>query len=97
MENLSGQTLGQYQLLEKIHEGDNDVYKGFQPGMKRYVAVKVLDPALAGNPNFDHQFQQDMQFFSSLEHPNLLATYDFGEQSGGSNLCWSESFLRVRW
>jgi serine/threonine-protein kinase len=82
MFNLVGHTLGQYRLEELIHEGDNDVYKAFQPGMNRHVAVKVLDPALAGYPNFNYQFQQDMQFFASLEHPNLLAIYDFGEQSG---------------
>jgi serine/threonine-protein kinase len=82
MLNLVGHTLGQYQLVEVIHEGDNDVYKAFQSGMNRYVAVKVLDPALAGYPNFNHQFERDMQFFASLEHPNLLAIYDFGEQSG---------------
>jgi hypothetical protein len=37
--DMLGQTIGQYQLIEVIHQGDNAVYKGFQPAMNRYVAV----------------------------------------------------------
>jgi serine/threonine-protein kinase len=80
MTNLVGQTLGQYQLIETIHDGANTVYKGFQPGMNRYVAVKVLDSTQAGNPAFVQQFQQDMQFIASLEHPGLLPVLDYGQQ-----------------
>ena len=82
MLNLSGQTLGQYQLLEIIHEGDNDVYKAFQPVTNRTVAVKVLGASQAGDPTFAQQFQQDMQFIAALEHPNLLPVLDYGQQNG---------------
>jgi hypothetical protein len=82
MSSLVGQTLGQYQLLEIIHAGANTVYKGFQPGMNRYVAVKVLDAAHSGNPAFVQQFQQDMQFITGLEHPVLLPILDYGQQNG---------------
>ena len=79
--DLLGQTIGQYQLIELIHQGENTVYKGFDPRLNRYVAVKVLSPARAGNPAFVEQFLQDMQFISGLEHPNLLPIYDFGQQA----------------
>ena len=81
MTNLAGQTLGQYQILEIIHTGANTVYKGFQPGMNRYVAVKVLDSSQTGNPAFVQQFQQDMQFIAGLEHPGLLPVLDYGQQT----------------
>ena len=64
--NLVGQTIGQYQLTEIIHQGDNTVYKGFQASMNRYVAVKVLAPAQSNNPAFVQQFQQDMQLIVNL-------------------------------
>ena len=82
MLNLVGQTLGQYQLLEVIHEGDNDVYKGLQTGTNRTVAVKVLGASRAGDPAFAQQFQQEMQFIAALEHPNLLPILDYGQQNG---------------
>jgi len=81
MTNLVGQTLGQYQILEIIHAGANTVYKGFQPSMNRYVAVKVLDSSQVGNPAFVQQFQQDMQFIAGLEHPGLLSVLDYGQQT----------------
>lgn len=40
---LAGQTLGQYRLIKKIGRGGiATVYKGYQPSLDRYVAVKVL-------------------------------------------------------
>ncbi|NIN65970.1 MAG: hypothetical protein GTO63_15015, partial [Anaerolineae bacterium] len=43
MENLIGQTLGQYQIVEQVGKGGMaTVYKAYQPGLDRYVAIKVL-------------------------------------------------------
>jgi hypothetical protein len=45
MENMMGKTVGKYQLIEFLARGDSSaVYKGFQPEMNRYVAVKILSP-----------------------------------------------------
>jgi serine/threonine protein kinase len=80
--NLLGQTIGQYQLIEVIHQGENTVYKGFQPSLNRYVAVKILSPAQAGNQAFVQQFQQDMQVIAGLQHANVLPVYEHGQQDG---------------
>ena len=52
MSELIGKTIGQYQIVELIEDiGASWIYKGFQPNMNRYVAVKVLksqDPAAVG-------------------------------------------------
>jgi serine/threonine protein kinase len=80
MRDLTGQTIGQYQIVELIHRGENTVYKAFQASMNRYVAVKVLNPALAANPAFARQFQQELERLAALQHPNILPVYDFGQQ-----------------
>jgi len=82
MTNLVGQTIGQYQILEIIHEGENTVYKGFQPSTNRYVAVKILNPAQSADPAFAQQFQRDMQTITRLQHPTLLPVLDYGQQNG---------------
>jgi serine/threonine protein kinase len=82
MTNLVGQTIGQYQILEIIHAGENTVYKGFQPSTNRYVAVKALNPAQSGDPVFAQQFQRDMQTMTRLQHPALLPVLDYGQQHG---------------
>jgi serine/threonine protein kinase len=80
MTDLTGKTIGQYQLIEVIHRGQNTIYKGFQPSMNRYVAVKVLNPSLAADPAFVEEFRQEMGRIAALEHPNILSIYDYGQQ-----------------
>ena len=60
--DLTGQTLGQYRIMEKIGRGGMaDVYKAFQPRLERYVAVKVLPPALARDETFLERFKKSLQ------------------------------------
>ena len=80
MTDLLGKTIGEYQLIELIHQGQNTIYKGFQPSTNRYVAVKVLRQSLAADPTFVQQFHQDMERIAGLEHPNLVRVYDYGQQ-----------------
>ena len=43
MQNMSGQTLGNYELRERIGRGGMaEVYKAYQPSMDRFVAIKVI-------------------------------------------------------
>jgi serine/threonine protein kinase len=80
--DLLGKTIGEYQLIELIHQGQNTIYKGFQPSMNRYVAVKILKPSLAADPAFVQGFNEDMGRIAGLEHPNILPIYDYGQQDG---------------
>lgn len=83
MADLTGQTLGEYQLVELVDQaGTALVYKGFQPNMNRYVAVKVLSPSLAQNPAAVQQFKQETELQARMEHRRILPTYDSGEQAG---------------
>ncbi|NIO70097.1 MAG: protein kinase, partial [Anaerolineae bacterium] len=74
---LTGQTLGQYRLLEQLGCGGMaTVYKAYQPSLDRYVAVKVLPPYLAHTPNFAARFFREARAIARLNHPNILSVYD---------------------
>jgi serine/threonine protein kinase len=83
-EVLAGQTIGQYQVVEKIGEGGMaSVYKALQPSLSRYVAIKILSFELAGkDPNFSKRFEVEARAVAALEHPHILPLYDFGAQNG---------------
>ena len=58
--SLIGRSLGQYQIVELIGEGGMAaVYKAWQPTLRRYVALKVLIPDLAGDAEFVRRFHQE--------------------------------------
>jgi hypothetical protein len=81
MNNLIGQTLGKYEIKEKIGQGGMaHVYKAYQPGLDRFVAVKVLSPSLAEQPGFTERFQREALSAARLHHPHILEVYDFGVQ-----------------
>lgn len=50
--------------------------------LRRRVAVKVLHAALAGDEQFLRRFRAEAQAAASLNHPNILAVYDWGEDQG---------------
>jgi serine/threonine protein kinase/tetratricopeptide (TPR) repeat protein len=81
MTELIGQSLGQYRILEQIGQGGMAVvYKAYQPGLDRYVAVKVLSPLHAKQPGFSERFQREAKAIAKLNHPNILPVYDFGQE-----------------
>jgi serine/threonine-protein kinase len=57
------------------------VYKGYQPLLDRYVAIKVLDPRFATDEEFRARFQREAAAIARLRHPNIVQVYDFGAKS----------------
>lgn len=87
MDELVGQTLGQYHIIEEIGAGGMaTVYKAHQPALDRDVAVKVLSPFLAKQADFTERFTREAQAIGKLNHPNILPVYDFGQDKGYSYL-----------
>jgi Tol biopolymer transport system component len=83
MEDLTGKQLGSYQVIAPLGEGGMAaVYKAFQPGMDRYVALKILPRQLATDPEFVGRFRQEAKLIASLQHPHILPIFDFGEADG---------------
>jgi len=59
-----------------------EVYKARDTRLDRHVAVKVLPPGLAANPDFKQRFEREAKVISSLNHPHICALHDVGSQHG---------------
>jgi len=62
--------------------GMGAVYKGRQRSLDRDVAVKVLPRELGADPAFHASFATEAKAMARLNHPNLIAVYDFGDVEG---------------
>lgn len=58
------------------------VYKAFQRGIDRYVAVKVLPQHFASDPTFIERFEREARVLARLQHPHILPIHDYGESGG---------------
>ena len=59
-----------------------EVYRARDPRLGREVAIKVLPSAVADDPVRMSRFEQEARAVAALNHPNILAVYDIGEQGG---------------
>ncbi|HVE98546.1 MAG TPA: Stk1 family PASTA domain-containing Ser/Thr kinase [Mycobacteriales bacterium] len=74
---------GRYELGGTLGLGGMaEVYRGRDTRLGRDVAVKLLRPELAGDPTFIARFKREAQAAASLNHPNVVAVYDTGEDGG---------------
>jgi serine/threonine protein kinase len=62
--------------------GMGAVYKARQPKLDRCVALKILALEKAADPKFAERFSREAQALARLNHPNIVAVYDFGEAGG---------------
>ena len=58
------------------------VYRALDPVLKRRVAIKVMSDAFAQNDDLRERFLREAQAAGSLQHPNVITIYDFGEVDG---------------
>ncbi|HSY75054.1 MAG TPA: serine/threonine-protein kinase [Dongiaceae bacterium] len=81
--DISGTTLGNYKLIRKIAQGGMGViYEATQINLDRKVALKILTAELATRPEFLQRFEREAKSAASLNHPGIVAVYDFGEADG---------------
>jgi serine/threonine-protein kinase len=69
---------GRYRLASLLGKGGfGAVYEGVQEGLGRRVAVKVLLPELAEEPELVARFHREAQAAAALGHPNIVQVTDF--------------------
>jgi serine/threonine-protein kinase len=74
---MVGKTVHQYQFLEKLGAGGmGEIWKAQDTRLNRFVAVKILTDASAGDPERRRRFIQEAQAASALNHPNIITIHD---------------------
>jgi serine/threonine protein kinase len=73
----------QLEILEIVGQGGMGiVYRARQPKLDRLVALKILPLESGKDPAFAERFAREARALARLNHPNIVAVYDFGEASG---------------
>ncbi len=97
-ERIRLETAGQHVRLIKSYElrqligagGFGEVYHAYQPLVRREVAIKVILPQYANQPDFIRRFEAEAQVVAQLEHPHIVPLYDYWREPDGA-------YLVMRW
>jgi serine/threonine-protein kinase len=80
----TGTRLGPYEIYSALGAGGmGEVYRSTDTVLKRQVALKVLPPEVANDPERVARFQREAEVLASLNHPNIAHLYGL-ERSGGT-------------
>ncbi len=74
-------TLGKYQILGAVGRGGmGEVYKAYQPDLRRHVAIKTLLAGEQATEEFLSRFQREARVAAKLVHPNIVQIHDIGAE-----------------
>jgi len=78
-----GTRLGPYEILSLLGAGGmGEVWRARDTRLGRDVAVKVIHPRLAPEPERVSRFEQEARAASQIDHPNILVVHDIGSHDG---------------
>ena len=82
--NMTGRVFNnRYQITERIGIGGMaEVYRAQDNVLGRLVAVKVMLPQYAADPNFTQRFRQEAAAAANLQSPYIVNVYDWGQDDG---------------
>ncbi|GIK36317.1 MAG: hypothetical protein BroJett011_01500 [Chloroflexota bacterium] len=81
MADLVGKTVGKYRIVARLGRGGMaEVYKAYQPGLDRYVGIKVLHAHLVDDADFIGRFEREALAVGKLRHPNIVQAVDFDRE-----------------
>jgi len=76
-------TIGRYQLLEKLGQGGMGVvHRAVDPLLQRTVAVKLISGAIDSNDELRERFFREARAAGQLSHKNIITIFDLGEHEG---------------
>ena len=79
MSLTTGTRLGPYEILSTIGAGAMGiVYRARDTRLGREVAIKVLPPVFAQDPDRLGRFEREARAVAAINHPNILAVHDIG-------------------
>jgi serine/threonine-protein kinase len=75
--------VGKYQITDLLGQGAMGVvYRALDPQLNRYVAVKLMGQGVASDSQLRDRFLREAQAAGSLQHPNIITIFDFGDTDG---------------
>ncbi len=80
---MIGQTLSHYRVTSALGAGGmGEVYRATDTNLQRDVAIKVLPPEVAQDPERLGRFKREAHLLAALNHPNIAAIYGLEECDG---------------
>jgi len=74
-------SIGKYQILGEAGRGGmGEVFKAYQPDLRRHVAIKTLLSGEQASEEFLERFQREARMAAMLSHPNIVPIYDIGAE-----------------
>ncbi|MEZ0396746.1 MAG: serine/threonine-protein kinase [Anaerolineales bacterium] len=90
MENLIGQSIGRYHVLEQLGEGGMaTVFKAYDTRLEREVAFKVIRKDAFPPEQLERilkRFEREAKALARLTHPNIVSIIDYGDHEGAPYL-----------
>src|SRR6185503_14969970 len=78
-----GTRIGPYEITDWIGAGGmGEVYSAYDARLTREVAIKLISERFASDPSRVRRFEQEARAAGQINHPNILAVYDFGSHAG---------------
>ena len=89
---MIGETFGNYRIVEMVGEGGmGTVYRATENLVERDVAIKVLRPEFARNPELNERFRTEAKALARLNHPAIATLYSFFQE--GNELFMAMEFV----
>ena len=80
---MLNRTIGHYRILEKLGEGGMGVvFLAQDARLHRNVALKLLTPDMARDPERRRRFEREAKVVASLSHPNIVTLYSAEAEDG---------------
>ena len=78
-----GTKLGPYEVVALLGSGGmGEVYRALDPRLNREVAIKVLSESWHQDTSFLARFEREAKVLATLNHPNIVSLFEFGEVEG---------------